>query len=148
MDEGPRYFTVEEANALVSTLEIEFGRVARIRAEILPLVESLGGPEVAAAILGGDEEAAPPGRREDARRLVALAGEITTTVERVNALGCLVKDLEAGLVDFYALEDGEPIFLCWQFGEPGVAHWHGVEEGFAGRRPIEGVSVKPPAMPN
>jgi hypothetical protein len=148
MDEGPRFFTVEEANALVSTLEIEFGRVARIRAELVPLVESLGGADVAAAILGEQEAAAPPGREEDARRLVALAGEITETVERVNGLGCLVKDLEAGLVDFYALDEGEPVFLCWQFGEPGVTHWHGMDEGFAGRKPIEGVTVKPPSMPN
>jgi hypothetical protein len=148
MDEGPRFFTVEEANDLVSTLEIEFGRVARIRAELVPLVDSLGGPEVAAAILGEREDAAPPGRVEDARRLVLLAGEITAAVERVNELGCLVKDLEAGLVDFYALDDGEPVFLCWQFGEPGVAHWHAIDEGFAGRKPIDGVTVRPPAMPN
>ncbi len=148
MDEGPRYFTVEEANDLVPALEIEFGRVARIRAELVPLVESLGGPDVAAAILGEQEDAAPPGRVTDARRLVALAGDITEAVERVNALGCLVKDLEAGLVDFYALDEGDPVFLCWQFGEPGVTHWHGVDEGFSGRKPIEGVTVKPPAMPN
>ncbi len=148
MDEGPRYFTVEEANDLVSTLEIEFGRVARVRAELVPLVESLGGPEVAAAILGEQEGAAPPGREDDARRLVGLAGEIAEAVQRVNDLGCLVKDVDTGLVDFYALQDGEAVFLCWQFGEPAISTWHGLEEGFAGRKPIEGAEVPSPDWPS
>jgi hypothetical protein len=63
-------------------------------------------------------------------------------------MGCLVKDLERGLVDVYALEDDEPVFLCWQYGEPAVTHWHAVDEGFAGRKLIEGVEVRPPAWPN
>jgi len=146
MEEGPKFFTVEEANALVADLEIEFGRVARVRAELGPLVESFGAED---AMLLLQERAEPPaGREEDARRLVQLAGEITAAVERINAKGCLVKDLEAGLVDFYALQDDEPVFLCWQFGEPAVTHWHGLDEGFANRQPIEGLEVRPPAFMN
>jgi hypothetical protein len=147
MDEGPRFFTVEEANALVAALELEFGRVARVRAELGPLIESLGGAEPAMALLQEDAEP-PPGREADTERLRRLAGEITSAVEHVNGFGCLVKDLERGLVDFYALQDDEPVFLCWQFGEPAVAHWHGLEEGFAGRKPIEGVSARPPGFLN
>ena len=147
MDEGPRFFTVEEANALVGALQIEFGRIARARAELAPLIEALGGAEVSVAILhDGDDP--PPGRERDAERLRALAAEITDAVERVNDLGCLVKDLELGLVDFYALQEGEPVFLCWQFGEPAITHWHGVDEGYAGRKPLEGVSVRPPSFLN
>jgi len=147
MDEGPRFFTVEEANELVSALEIEFGRIARARAELGPLIEALGGADAAVAILhdGGEP---PPGRDRDADRLRRLASEISDSVERVNDLGCLVKDLELGLVDFYALQEGEPVFLCWQFGEPTVAHWHGIDEGYAARKPLEGVNVRPPAFLN
>jgi hypothetical protein len=147
MDDGPRFFTIEEANELVASLEIEFGRIARARAELAPLIEALGGADASVAILH-DGEVAPPGRERAADRLRRLAAEITESVERVNELGCLVKDVELGLVDFYAMEDGEPVFLCWQFGEPAVTHWHGVDEGYAGRRPIEGVSVRPPSFPN
>jgi hypothetical protein len=146
MEEGPKFFTIEEANALVGDLEVEFGRVARVRAELGPLIESFGAEE---AMLLLQEKAQPPaGREEDARRLVQLAGEVTAAVERINAMGCLVKDLEGGLVDFYALQDDEPVFLCWQFGEPAVSHWHGLDEGFAGRQPIEGIEVRPPAFMN
>ncbi len=119
MDAGPRFFTVEEANALVTSLELEFGRVARVRAELGPLIDSIGGADVAVELLQEDGET-PPGREADARRLRALAGEITAAVERVNELGCLVKDIELGLVDFYSMRENEPVFLCWQFGEPAV----------------------------
>ncbi len=147
MDEGPRFFTVEEANELVSALEIEFGRIARARAELGPLIEALGGADVSVGILH-DGKDAPAGRERDAERLRRLAGEITDAVSRVNELGCLVKDLDLGLVDFYAMQEGEPVFLCWQFGEPAVTHWHGVDEGYAARRPLEGVSPPPPAFLN
>ncbi len=147
MDDGPRFFTLDEANALVPTLQIEFGRIARARSEIGPAIVALGGAEASMAILQQGAEA-PPGREADAARLRALAGEITDAVERVNDLGCLVKDVDAGLVDFYAFQDGDPVFLCWQFGEPAISTWHGLEEGFAGRKPIEGAEVPQPDWPS
>ena len=147
MEDGPRYFGVEEANGLVATLELEFGRVAQVRSELHPIIESLGGAEVAVGILQ-DPSAGPPGREADVARLLRLAGEVSAAVERINALGCLVKDLERGLVDFYSVQDGETVFLCWQFGEPAVAHWHPLEEGFDARQPLPGVTFRRPAIVN
>jgi hypothetical protein len=139
-------FTVEEANDLVPDLELAFGRLGRLRGEASVLVEALGGGESALAVLnGGTPE---PGREAQAWRFQSLVNEINTIVEQVNEMGCLVKDLDAGLVDFYGIRDGEPVFLCWQFGEPVVAHWHPVESGFASRQPIEGVSIELPPFLN
>lgn len=139
-------FTVEEANELVPDLTLAFGRLGRLRGEASAHVEALGGGDLAMTVLEGGE--APAGHETTARRLRALVEEINTVVEQVNGMGCLVKDIDAGLVDFYGVRDGEPVFLCWQFGEPAVAHWHPVEAGFAARQPIEGVSVEPPPFPN
>jgi hypothetical protein len=147
MAEGARVFTVEEANELVPALELEFGRVARLRGELAPVIEALGGADTAVAILQ-DEAVPPEGQEEEADRLRQLATEITAAVERINGLGCLVKDLDQGLVDFYSMRENEPVFLCWQFGEPAVSHWHGLDDGFAGRQPIEGVEVEPPEFLN
>ncbi len=147
MDEVPRIFTLQEANELVPTLELEFGRVARLRAELAPLVASVGGPEATVQILQHGGKPAP-GREADGEQLKRLAGEIAVAVQRVNNLGCLVKDLDLGLVDFFSMQGSDPIFLCWQFGEPAVAHWHPIDEGFAGRRPIEGIEVEPPEFIN
>jgi len=147
MDEGPRFFTVEEANALVSTLQIEFGRIAQVRSLLGPLIQALGGPDDAVAVLQEDAPL-PAGLEEQAAELRRLAAEITGAVERVNGLGCLVKDVEMGLVDFYALVEGEPAFLCWQFGEPAISHWHPLDEGYAARKPIEGADVPEPQFLN
>ena len=147
MDEAPRIFTLEEANALLPTLELALGDLARLRSELEQAIRALGGAEAAVGILQRGEPP-PAGKEAEAARLQALAEEVGTSVERVNSLGCVLKDIEAGLVDFYALHEDEPVFLCWQLGEPTVAHWHTLEGGFTGREPIEGIEVEPPKFPN
>ncbi|HSB20570.1 MAG TPA: DUF2203 domain-containing protein [Anaeromyxobacteraceae bacterium] len=147
MGEPTRIFTLEEANELVPALELEFGGVARLRDELRSLVEALGGADASVDVL--QHGAAPPrGLEAEARRLRIVADEIAAAVERVTAMGCLVKDLDLGLVDFYAMMGNEPVLLCWQFGERQVAHWHKVEEGFSGRKPIQGVEAERPEFMN
>jgi hypothetical protein len=147
MGEPTRIFTLEEANELVPALELEFGRVARLRDELKALVEAMGGADASVDVLQNGAEP-PRGLEAEAVRLRAVADEIAAAVERVTELGCLVKDLDLGLVDFYAVIDDEPVFLCWQFGEPQVAHWHAIEEGYSGRKPIAGVEYRPPEFLN
>ena len=63
--------------------------------------------------------------------------EIARCVNAIHERGVIVKDLDTGLVDFPALRDGEEILLCWRLGEDEVAYWHGLEEGFAGRKRLD-----------
>ena len=65
------------------------------------------------------------------------AKKLKECLEAVQATGCLVKDLDTGLVDFPTLFRGQEVYLCWKLGERDIGHWHGVEEGFAGRKPID-----------
>lgn len=147
MDEGPRIFTLEEANALLPTLELALGDLARLRSELEQAIRAVGGAEAAVGVLQRGEPA-PKGREAQGARLRSLADEVGIAVERVNSLGCVLKDIEAGLVDFYAMREDQPVFLCWQLGEPTVAHWHTLDGGFAAREPIEGVEVERPRFPN
>ena len=55
----------------------------------------------------------------------------------ISAIGVMVKDLDIGLLDFPCEVDGRTILLCWKLGEKAITHWHGVEEGFAGRKPVD-----------
>ena len=64
------------------------------------------------------------------------ASAVAAEVDQIQARGVLVKDLETGLLDFPSLRDGEQVLLCWRVGEPGIGYWHGVDEGFAGRKPL------------
>jgi hypothetical protein len=58
-------------------------------------------------------------------------------IGKIHEYGCLVKDLDAGLIDFPTLFNGQEVYLCWKLGESGIQFWHGVEEGFRGRKPID-----------
>lgn len=69
--------------------------------------------------------------------LEALGSEIERCVAELDELGVQVKDLDEGLLDFPAVHEGDEILLCWKVGEERVAWWHGIDEGFAGRKPIE-----------
>lgn len=69
--------------------------------------------------------------------LEQLAEEVAALVRDLDALGVVVKDLDTGLLDFPALRGDEEVELCWQVGEERVEHWHPLEAGFRGRRPID-----------
>jgi hypothetical protein len=64
-------------------------------------------------------------------------GRLKETLEGIQELGVLVKDLDVGLIDFPTLYRGQEVYLCWKMGENGIEWWHGVEEGFRGRKPID-----------
>jgi Uncharacterized conserved protein (DUF2203) len=121
-----RHWTPEQANAL---LPIVGETVRRLRDARRRLVErglnrSLG---ERASATGG----AWPGL-DTARDAVV----VTLGFERLERLDLVVRDLERGLIDFPSLIDGREVYLCWLLDEPAVGHWHAVESGFAGRRPL------------
>jgi len=66
-----------------------------------------------------------------------LAEQLAETVEEIQQTCCVVKDLDTGLVDFPSLRGGEKVYLCWKLGEARIEYWHGLEEGFAGRKPLD-----------
>jgi hypothetical protein len=66
-----------------------------------------------------------------------LAEAIKNALERIHATGCLVKDLEMGLLDFPAVIDDEEVYLCWRLGEDRIRFYHRQDEGFAGRKPLD-----------
>lgn len=64
--------------------------------------------------------------------------EARDSLAEIDAIGVQINDLEQGLLDFPSIIDGQAALLCWKLGEPTIAHWHTEEEGFAGRKPLEG----------
>lgn len=74
--------------------------------------------------------------RRKAEREKAIQ-RVKDTVAEIDATGVQVKDLDIGLLDFPCRVNGEVILLCWKLGEKAITHWHSVDEGFAGRKPID-----------
>src|SRR4051812_46723295 len=130
-----RYFTPEEAGELLPEVRsvaeqlVEHRRAARaVAARRARLVTRIAGN-------GGDFDPQEPRElEEDFERETTAMAEAVARLER---LGVVVKDADRGLVDFPALRaNGEEVLLCWQVGEDEIAYWHGLEEGFAGRKPL------------
>jgi hypothetical protein len=128
-----KLFSPEKANALIPVLT--------------PMLEELWAKrrELAIKLLEQDPALRPTGsrpaapgveRRGEARRCTELKAEIVRTINRIESYGCVVKDLNLGLLDFPALRDGRPVFLCWKIGEASIEHWHGTDESFVDRKDL------------
>ena len=70
-------------------------------------------------------------------RFDAAGARLREILEEVQEHGCLVKDLDNGLLDFPTLYHGREVYLCWRLDEPGIHFWHPIEDGFRGRQPID-----------
>lgn len=70
------------------------------------------------------------------RHQLQLIEAFHSTIRQLEALGCLLKDLNMGLLDFYTVRDGEPAFLCWKLGEEAIRFWHPLDAGYTSRQPL------------
>lgn len=126
-----RLFTVAEVNALVPTLEHLVERLQRsaraLREGISALAEATG--EAADDLTVSRIVELRP-------ELGPVIAEIDAALSAIRRCGGELKGLDLGLVDFPAEIDGEVVYLCWQYGEKEVLYYHGLDAGFAGRKPL------------
>ncbi len=128
-----RTFTPSEANSALDQVRPLAERMVEVRARLTELEDEQR--EVVQIVAGnGSSEAVGEARTPEFAR---LAAEFQRCFDALADLGVEVRDVDTGLLDFPSLREGETVLLCWQPGEPAVAWWHGVEDGFAGRRPID-----------
>jgi hypothetical protein len=122
-----RHYTTETANEVIPLVRA----TVRQLQDAKHLLQSEGfdaGFATLADVAGG----AWPGHRRAQAAITATLG-----FERLEELDLLVRDLEAGLIDFPALRDGREVYLCWQIDEPEIGHWHASETGYPGRLPLD-----------
>ena len=131
----PRHFTPEEANAALEEVRPLVERMVEHRRELAVLLARRAELTTTIAGNGGDLD---PG---ELARVEAEIGEqargVAQSVNGIHGLGAQVKDADEGLVDFPALRGDEEVLLCWKLGELEIAYWHSLEDGFAGRRPLD-----------
>ena len=130
-----RHFTPEEANAALGDVRPLVERMVERRHAH---VDALARQEELEGRIRGNGGGIPPAElAEAAAHVDREARELARIVDELVEYGVEVKDLDEGLVDFPALRRGETVLLCWKLGETGITHWHGTDEGFAGRKPID-----------
>jgi hypothetical protein len=64
------------------------------------------------------------------------ASTLSDMARQITNLGCELKGIDEGLIDFRALREGREVYLCWRLGEERIAFWHDIEAGFGGRQPL------------
>jgi len=131
---APRYFTLSEANELLPEVRPLAEALVEHRRGMREAAERRARLTARIAGNGGDLDPQEPGELDEEFERESQA--VAQAAAGLQRLGVLVKDLDRGLVDFPALLNGEDVLLCWQVGEDEIAFWHGVDEGFAGRKPL------------
>ena len=129
----PRVFTVDEATALLPRLreivpELQDKKLAldRLRHELEEATQAAAG--------NGHLQAEELSQKR--REAQVLAERLNKLLAEVNELGCELKGLEEGLIDFPTQREGRTVYLCWRLGEEEIAYWHELDTGFAGRQPL------------
>lgn len=129
-----KLFSPEKANALIPVLTPLVEELFSKRRELaIKLLEN--DPGLLAA--RGRPSGTPVGSKPSQRKFAELKAEIVRIVERIEAHGCIMKDLDLGLLDFPAVRAGRPVYLCWKAGETRVGFWHAMDEGFGSREPLQ-----------
>ncbi len=127
MSKHQRFFTVEEANAFIPRLGVLVEQVKSLKGEIVSQIPELEPVLAKAKINGGYKKG------------VNYVSKLTNFYDFINSIeetGCLLKDIDLGLVDFPSIRDGREVYLCWRLGEDRVRFWHELDTGFAGRKPL------------
>jgi hypothetical protein len=137
-----RFFTLEEATALLprvrALVDLQLHRRSILEEFLGRLAQRTGAPPEAVVELPDD----PDDVRALKREIVQKIEEYQRGWNELEDLGALVKDPRSGLVDFYSRIEGRTVFLCWRHGEDSISHYHDVDAGFAGRKPLAAVRAR------
>jgi hypothetical protein len=129
-------FTIKEAESLIPLLDRLLREAISMKMEYEEAEQILQSMNERVVMMGGlrinrNQAVEARGRRE------VSAARMKSALERVQGTGCQVKDLDIGLIDFPTMYRGTEVLMCWKLGETAIEFWHGVDEGFRGRKPID-----------
>lgn len=134
----PRSFTPEEADLLLPRVRQILAFLKSQRDEVVRLEQKKAVEEL---VWLKEDGSVSPKARQQVERLEVLqrkhAQSFEGGIQQLDTLGVQLKDLDEGLVDFFAHRGGKLVYLCWKDGEDRIRFWHDLETGFAGRRTLE-----------
>jgi hypothetical protein len=129
-------FSLAEAQSLIPQLDRLLREAISLKSEYQEAGQAIQRNAQRVSMMGGmvvdrEQSIDARDRRDDA------ATKLRAAIEQVQEFGCVVKDLDTGLIDFPTLYQGVEVCLCWRLGETSIEFWHGMDEGFQGRKPID-----------
>ena len=137
MEQPQKSFTIEEANQLLGHIAPLVEQLQHLQASILKTNHQLDEAVQKLAQGNGYPIQEIKQQIQDlTKHQLHLLEAFQSALQQLESLGCVLKDMTTGLVDFYSLRDGELVFLCWRLGEDRIRFWHRLEDGFTGRQPL------------
>ncbi len=132
----PRFFNLLQAERLLPEVESSIRDAISLKSDYREAEEERQNFSRRIMLMGGVlvDHTQVLGQKKH-RESIAL--RLKQAVETIQDQGCVIKDLDIGLIDFPTLFHGEEVYLCWKLGESGIRFWHGVQEGFQGRKAID-----------
>jgi hypothetical protein len=127
-----RLFSEEEANELIPRLEILMRQLQMQATSLRARIEELSVDDPSILHSAMSEIV---GRYPELR---SFATNMADAASQIESFGCILKDIDLGLIDFPYDAGDDIVFLCWQFGESRVVAWHSVDSGFSERQPLPG----------
>ncbi len=140
-----RRYTVAEVNRHLPAVTRRWTAALELRAQLRRYharLEEAGHP--AAEKLADD---ASPEVRRDHLVLLGLRDALRDELAAIGDTGCVLRDLDTGLCDWLGEHSGRDVWLCWRVGEPECAWFHGLDDGFGGRRPVSELTPPPAPLP-
>ncbi len=142
MDRPPtqptKIFTLQEAEAALPSV---MALVEQLQGLQRSIIKTNGDLDETVAKLGAGNGYPIRALKDQVQRLtkhqLQLIEAFQSALKQLEEIGVVLKDLNAGLADFYTLRGGELVFLCWKLGERSVSYWHSLDEGFSGRHPLK-----------
>lgn len=129
-----KVFTIKEANETLSRITPLLEKIRSTRDLILKLEVEIDTLEL---ISEKKKSSVPPAVNEKVEEYNRTVNHFYALIDELHIIGCLMKDVDMGLVDFYSLYKGKIVYLCWKLGEAEISHWHEIGGGYGTRAPIE-----------
>ena len=137
LSKSPKTFTLSEAQAALPEVRSLVEQMQGIQRSIATTNAELEDKQAKAAAGNGyPVQSLKQQIRELGKHQLKRVEAFQSALSRLEELGCVLKDVNTGLVDFYSMREGELVFLCWKPGEERIRFWHTLEDGYPGRKPL------------
>lgn len=133
---NPKFFTVEDAEELIGLLETTFERIRRNKQEFLWLQEEIAILKLIVECGAAEKNPDAILLNEKTAKYRAVDREITKDIATIEESGCVLRDADKGVVDFFSIQNGTVVFLCWRKGEDAIKYWHSIHDDTAVRQPL------------
>lgn len=132
----PKRFTLAEAQSLIASVDPVLRKAIELKSHYAEAEQEIESFSQRIQMMGGlvvnREQALEVRNRRD-----TASTDLREAIQEVEEFGCVLKDLDVGLIDFPTTFRGREVYLCWKLGEAAIAFWHGTDEGFASRKAID-----------